>query len=143
LVRLTARMRRLAVEQLELREGDDVLDVGCGTGLSFPLIEERIGAEGRLIGIDLSPDMLAKARERVKGHGWENVTLLESAVEDAEIPAEVDACVSVLTHDVMRSPAALTNVVRHVRSGRRIVVTGARWAPWWALPVNASVWWVA
>src|SRR5207249_3037114 len=58
LVRLTARMRRLAVERLELRQGDDVLDVGCGTGLSFPLIEERIGAEGRLIAVDLSPDML-------------------------------------------------------------------------------------
>jgi ubiquinone/menaquinone biosynthesis C-methylase UbiE len=143
LVRLTARMRRLAVERLELLHGDDVLDVGCGTGLSFSLIQERIGAEGRLIGVDLSPDMLAKARERVERQGWENVTLVESAVEDAAIPAEVDACVSVLTHDVMRSPGALTNVVRHVKPGGRIVVTGAKWSSRWALPVNACVWWVA
>jgi ubiquinone/menaquinone biosynthesis C-methylase UbiE len=143
LVRPAARMRRLAVDRLGLTRGDTVLDVGCGTGLSFALIEDGIGAEGRLIGVDLSPDMLGKARERVEHHGWENVTLVESAVEDAAIPAELDACVSVLTHDIMRSPGALANVLQQVRRGGTVVVAGAKWAPAWALPVNASVWWVA
>jgi demethylmenaquinone methyltransferase/2-methoxy-6-polyprenyl-1,4-benzoquinol methylase len=143
LVRPAARLRRLAVDRLELKLGDSVLDVGCGTGLSFSLIGERIGPEGRLIGVDLSPDMLAKARERVERHGWGNVTLVESAVEDADIPEGIDACISVLTHDVMRSPVALSNVVRRLKPGGRIVVTGAKWSSRWALPVNAYVWWVA
>ena len=143
LVRLAARLRRLAVDRLALRPGDAVLDVGCGTGLAFPLIENGIGPEGRLIGVDLSPDMLARARERIQRHGWENVTLVESAVEDADIHGEVDACISVLTHDLVRSPIALANVVRHVKPGGRIVVTGAKWSSRWALPVNAYVWWVA
>lgn len=143
LVRPAARMRRLAVDRLALTTGDAVLDVGCGTGLSFPLIEDGIGPEGRLIGIDLSPDMLARARERVERHGWENVTLVESAAEDADTYEEVDVCISVLTHDLMRSPIALANVIRHVKPGGRIVVTCAKWSSWWALPVNAYVWWVA
>ena len=68
--RPAARLRRLAVDRLALKPGEVVLDVGCGTGLSFSLVEERIGPEGGLIGVDPSPDMLAKARERVKRHGY-------------------------------------------------------------------------
>ena len=143
LVRPAARLRRAAVDRLGLTPGDAALDVGCGTGLSFPLIEDAIGPEGRLIGVDLSPDMLAKARERVERHGWKNVTLVDSAVEDADIHGGVDACISVLTHDLMRSPIALAKVVGHVKPGGRIVVTGAKWSSQWALPVNAYVWWVA
>jgi ubiquinone/menaquinone biosynthesis C-methylase UbiE len=141
--RPSQRMRRLAVDRLELRRGDVVLDIGCGTGLTFALVEKRIGPEGGLIGVDLSPDMLARARERVEENGWSNVTLVEASVEEAEIPVKVDACVSVLTHDVMRSPRALENVVEHIKPGGRIAVTGAKWAPRWAFPVNAYVGYVA
>ncbi len=134
-------LRRRAVELLELREGQIVLDVACGTGLSFGAIEHRIGPEGRLIGIDLSPDMLAKARERADRQGWRNVTLVEAPVEKAEIPVQADAALSVLTHDVMRSPRALENVLAHVRPGGGVVMAGAKWAgPWWAAPVNLVVW---
>jgi ubiquinone/menaquinone biosynthesis C-methylase UbiE len=141
--RPSQRMRRLAVDRLELKRGDVVLDIGCGTGLTFALVEERIGQEGGLIGVDLSPDMIAKARQRVEENGWSNVTLVEASVEEAEIPVNVDACVSVLTHDVMRLPKALENVVGHIKPGGRITVTGAKWAPWWALPMNAYVAYVA
>jgi ubiquinone/menaquinone biosynthesis C-methylase UbiE len=51
--------------------GSVVLDVGCGTGLNFVGLEKAIGPRGRLIGIDLSSDMLARAHERVQRHGWE------------------------------------------------------------------------
>ncbi len=136
----TVRIRRECVERLRLHPGDVVFDIACGTGLSFPLIEDRIGSEGRIIGIDLSPDMLAKARERVTREGWDNVTLIESAIEDAEIPGRADAALLHFAHDTMRSPAAIENVVRHLKHGARVVAAGAKWAPWWALPVNIAVW---
>jgi len=138
--RLAGRIRRETVERLELKSGDTVLDLGCGTGLSFPLFERRIGSDGRIIGIDLSPDMLAKARERVAREGWDNVTLIESAIEDAEIPGQADAALLHFVHDTMRTPDAIGNVIRHLKSGARVAAAGAKWAPWWRLPVNLAVW---
>src|SRR3990172_11438457 len=84
-----AGLRRRAVDLLHLKPGDSVLDVGCGTGLAFPLLEEAIGSQGRIIAIDQSPDMLARARERVRTSGWENVTLIQSPVEEATIPQQL------------------------------------------------------
>ncbi|HEV2173721.1 MAG TPA: methyltransferase domain-containing protein, partial [Nitrospira sp.] len=79
-------IRRLAVDRLRLKRGDVVLDVGCGTGLSFRLLEPWIGGEGSVIGIEQSPDMLAQARKRIARNGWRNVELLEAPVEEARIP---------------------------------------------------------
>ncbi len=137
------RFRRLAVEWLALRRGDAVIDVACGTGVNFPLIEERVGPEGRIVGVDVSPEMLTEARARTNAEGWENVALVEASVEDAHINELLDAALFSLTHDVLQSEAALENVFRHLRPGARVSSFGAKWAPWSRLPVNAYVWYVA
>jgi demethylmenaquinone methyltransferase/2-methoxy-6-polyprenyl-1,4-benzoquinol methylase len=137
------RLRSHIVARLELRPGDAVLDVACGTGLNFPLIQAAIGPQGRLIGIDLSPDMLAVAGERVSVAAWHNVTLINAAVEDARIPEEVDAVLFCLTHDVMRSPPALRNVMRSVKPRGRVVAAGSKWVPWWLWPINIAIWYGA
>jgi SAM-dependent methyltransferase len=72
--RATARLRADAVQRLRLQPGDTVLDFGCGTGLSFALLVGAVGAEGRVVGVGISPDMLARARARVEAHGWLSVT---------------------------------------------------------------------
>lgn len=138
---LTLRARRAAIGRMELLPGHTVIDVGCGTGLSFTLIEAAIGAQGQLVGIDLSPHMLARARQRVERNGWRNVALIESSIEDAEIPFEADAALFYLTHDIMRSRAALENVISHLKSDGRISVFGAKSWPWWAMPLNI-LWWI-
>ena len=135
-----AGLRRRAVDLLDLKPGDSVLDVGCGTGLAFPLLEEAIGPPGRIIGIDQSPEMLARAGERVKVNGWENITLIQAPVQEAAIPRQVDAALFALSHDIMRSRAAVENVVQHVKPGGRIAVVGVTWGPWWALPFNLIQW---
>ena len=137
------RIRRRAITRLLLEPGGVVLDVGCGTGLSFPLIQAHIGSEGRLVGIELSPDMMAKARERVESAGWQNVILIESAVEEADIPVQTDAVLFHFTHDILRLPQALENVFRHVKRGGRVVAAGTKWAPLWGFPVNLYVWYIA
>lgn len=133
---VTGGMRRRAVAKLALKPGDTVIDVACGTGLTFSRLEDSIGPEGRLIGVDLSPEMLERAAARVEEHRWGNVTLITAAVEEAQIPEQADAAVFILTHDVMRSPPALRNVVGHVRHGGRVVAVGPKRAPRWAWPVN-------
>lgn len=82
-----ARDRRMAVDFLQLRPGDTIVDAGCGTGLNFPLIQEKIGPTGKIIGIDMSPEMLEQARQRVDREGWTNVTLVEGDLETFEFPA--------------------------------------------------------
>jgi SAM-dependent methyltransferase len=134
---------REAVERLELKPGQVVVDVACGTGLNFKAIVERIGSSGHLIGVDLSPEMLAVARGKVEAAGWDNVTLVEAAAEDAVLPAQPDALLFAFTHDVLRSPAALDNLLSQARPGAQVVSAGGKWPPRWAVPVHAYVRWQA
>jgi ubiquinone/menaquinone biosynthesis C-methylase UbiE len=134
--------RHRAISELRLQPGEVVLDVGCGTGLSFRPILSAIGPEGRLVGVEPSPEMLARARARVEASGWPNVTLLEASAEDAAIPVQADAVLFAFTHDVVRSPAALANVLGQVRRGGRLAAAGPKWAPL-APPLNVAVWQVA
>ena len=135
-----AGLRRRAVDLLDLKTGGSVLDVGCGTGLAFPLLEEAVGSQGRIIAIDQSPDMLAMARERVQSNGWENICLIQSRIEEAVIPQEVDAALFAFSHDIARSPQAVQNVIQHVKPAGRVAVVGVTWGPWWALPFNLIQW---
>ena len=86
--------RKKAVEYLNLNEGDFVIDLGCGTGLCFPLLVEKIGPNGKLIGIDISTEMLSVAERRVKSAGWSNVELIHSDIEEFEFPTEINGLIS-------------------------------------------------
>jgi ubiquinone/menaquinone biosynthesis C-methylase UbiE len=132
------RHRARAIELLDLRQGDVVIDVGCGTGLSFALLEQRVGKSGRIIGLELSPDMLDVARERVKRHGWSNITLVEGAIEEASAGFEADGAHFCLVHDITRSRRALENVIGQLKPGGHIGVLGARAFPRKAFPLNLA-----
>jgi ubiquinone/menaquinone biosynthesis C-methylase UbiE len=138
-MRLTRAWRRAVIDRVQLARGDTVIDVACGTGINFAMLEERIGSGGRIIGIDVSPDMVARARRRIADHGWANVTLIESPVEEARIEGQADAALFSFTHDVLQSERALANVVGHLRPGARVAAVGAKWGGRWNLPVNAVV----
>jgi acyl dehydratase/ubiquinone/menaquinone biosynthesis C-methylase UbiE len=134
--------RHRAVSHLRLQPGEVVLDVGCGTGLSFEPIQAAIGPAGRLVGIEPCPEMLAAARARVEAAGWANVTLLEASAEEATVPGPVDAVLFAFTHDVMRSPKALANVLGQVRPVGRLAAAGPKWTAF-APQLNPLVWQVA
>jgi len=116
--------RRRAVQALRLRPGGTVVDLACGTGQNFPLIEQAIGPDGRIVGVDLTDAMLAQAERRVGHNGWSNVSLIQADAADYTFPGEVDAILSTyaLSHlpecgDVIaRGAGALT------RDGRCVVL---------------------
>ena len=133
------RYRREIVEELPLRRGDVVIDAGCGTGLCFPALQQRIGPEGTIIGVDAAPDMLAVAADRVAAAGWSNVVLIDAPVEEADLPDQVDHALFCAVHDVMQSGPALDNVLGRVRPGGGVDAGGGKWGPAWAIGLNAGV----
>jgi SAM-dependent methyltransferase len=132
-------LRREAIGLLGLKAGETVLDVGCGTGLSFGPLLDRLGPGGHIVGIEQCPEMMARARDRVLDHRRRQVTLLQAPVEDARWPGRADAALFHFTHDILRRPSALDNVLRHLAPGARVVATGLQWAAPWAWPVNLFV----
>ncbi|WP_426516351.1 class I SAM-dependent methyltransferase [Diaminobutyricibacter sp. McL0618] len=116
------RSQRLCVVRtLGLREGDTVVDIACGTGLNFPLIEEAIGPGGRIVGVDLTDAMLARAGDRVEANGWGNVSLVQADAAAFDFPADVDAILS--TYALTQVPGC-AQVIAH---GAAALSAGGRW----------------
>lgn len=132
-------IREEAIEKLELRAGQCVIDVGCGTGLSFDLLETAVGSRGRVIGIEQCPEMLQQAKRRVAARAWRNVELLQHAAATAPLKARADAALFHFTHDILRDEAAIGNIALHLKPGARVVAAGLQWAPPWMWPTNGFV----
>jgi len=116
-----------------------VLDVACGTGLSFELLAAAVGPLGRVTGIELSDAMARLARERIAQAGWSNVALLESSAEAARPDAMFDAVLFNFAHDVLQSPAALARIFAAAKPGARVAAAGSKFLPWWLAPANVIV----
>jgi ubiquinone/menaquinone biosynthesis C-methylase UbiE len=138
-MRRFARWQRMAIDRLELEPGQAVIDAGCGTGLTFPVLESAVGPRGRIVGIELSPEMVAQARKRAVAHSWQNVSLIEASVESADVDAVADAALFSFTHDILQSPLAVANVVAHLKPGARVASVGAKLAGGWSPIVNFFV----
>lgn len=132
----TMALRRRAVDLLRLRPGETVLDVACGTGLSLPMLCDAVGPAGRVIGIEVSLDMIALARARVAREGREQVTLIEAPMEEADPGVTLDAILFNYTHDVLQSERALERIFRRARPGARVVLAGIKHPPAWLLPLR-------
>ncbi len=73
--------RERAIPALRLHQGSRVLDVGCGTGLNFPLLLAAVGTSGQVVGVDRSPQMLAVARRKALGRPPGSISLVEVDAE--------------------------------------------------------------
>lgn len=115
------RYRRLVIDALNPQPGDTVVEIGCGTGMNFPLLEARIGKSGRIIGVDLSEAMLERAEARIRAAGWSNVELVHAAAADFAFPDGVDGIIAtgVLTYE--------PDYDRTVENGAKALAPGKRW----------------
>jgi ubiquinone/menaquinone biosynthesis C-methylase UbiE len=86
--------RKRAILSLALNPGDTVVDIGCGTGLNFSLLQEQVGPRGRIIGVDLTDAMLDQAGSRIATHGWSNVELVKSDAATYLFPSAVEGILS-------------------------------------------------
>ena len=116
--------REHAIESLQLKAGDTVVDIGCGTGANFPLLQEKVGQNGKIIGVDFTDAMLTQARVRVEQRRWHNVELVQSDVASYQFPGKVNGVIS--TFAIIYVPE-FDDVIRNgskslIKGGRLVVL---------------------
>lgn len=110
------------------------VDIGCETGLNFALLQEAIGPEGRIIGVDLTGAMLEQARLRVAAHGWKNVELVQADATHYQFPTRVDGTLSTFALTFVPDGArVIQNGCRVLAPGRRWVVLDMAWPAAWPM----------
>ena len=108
-----------------LKEGDVVLDLGSGAGFDAFLAAKRVGKTGRVIGVDMTPEMLAKAKENAKKGKYTNVEfrlgeIEKLPVEDNSIDVIISNCVINLSPD---KESVFKEASRVLKSGGRLMVS--------------------
>ncbi|MCB0261554.1 MAG: class I SAM-dependent methyltransferase [Calditrichaeota bacterium] len=113
--------RKKAVNAMALQRGDTVVDIGCGTGLNFPLLQHVVGEKGKIIGVDLTDAMLKRARQRIKKEGWTNVELVQADAATFQFTEQVDGIISTFALSMM------PDLNKIVENGASSLSPGSRW----------------
>jgi len=105
-----------------LQPGEDVLDVGCGSGMDSLVAAQMVGATGSVTGIDMTPEMVAKARGSIAEMGLGNVRIVEGSAEHLPFDdASFDVVISNGVIDLIPDKdAVFSEITRVLRSGGRI-----------------------
>jgi len=132
-----------AIDFAAPRAGDRVVDIGCGCGATLLELSPRVGAKGKVLGVDISRVMLERARQRVEAQGLGNTILLRAdASTHAFEPATFDLAFSrfgvMFFDDSVRGFAAIRRALRP--GGRLAFLTWRRLSdsPWFLVPYLAA-----
>lgn len=120
-------LRRLAVQALELKRGDVVLDLACGTGLNHPFLEESVGPEGKIIAFDYSDEMLAASKHQAEKNGWKNISFIQGDAAELSLDVQIDGILSTLgISAVPEHRRALERAFAVLKDGKKISILDAR-----------------
>lgn len=119
-------VRQKAVNYLNLKSGDRVLDAGCGSGGSFPYLYQSVGSSGEVVGVDISPRTIVNTRRRIARNKWKNVYVLEGNAQTVNLTGKFDGLLMFAAPDVFASEKALSNIFLHLKDGARVAFFGGK-----------------
>jgi arsenite methyltransferase len=108
----------------DLKNGETVLDLGSGAGIDVFLAAKKVGERGRVIGVDMTEDMVARGRQLAQEHGFGNVEFRQGDIEhlpvdSASVDVIISNCVINLTPDKL---ASFKEIHRVLKPGGRILI---------------------
>lgn len=131
------RYRKSLVDSLKLREGETVVDLGCGTGLNFSYLVRAVDVAGKIIGVDLTDAMLEKARRRIARRGWNNIELVHDDMFVYEIPENSRAVLSTLVLTLSpRADEIIASVARKLPAGGKLGILDLKIPEWLPAVLN-------
>jgi len=101
----------------EVKEGDVEVDLGCGAGIDLLIAAKKVGATGKVIGVDMTDQMIAKANENIAAAGLTNVEIRKGLIEDLPVEAGsvdwvISNCVINLSPDKAKVFAEIARVLK-------------------------------
>lgn len=120
-------LRKKAAESLDLKKGDIVLDLACGTGLNFLYLEEIIGKQGKIVGFDYSEEMLIAAKNNADKNNWKNIELVQGDAAKLSLGYKMDGVISTLgVSAIPKHREALKRAVDILKYNKKIVILDAK-----------------
>lgn len=124
-----------AIEALRLAPGDIVVELGTGSGYALPGLSAAVGPTGRVVAVDISPRILARARARSQRQGLGNVELVQADIADFRLAEGTTAVLSAFAMEMVpQYDAVIARLLHELPAGGRLAVTGLRdpqdWPEW-------------
>ena len=123
---LIGGLRRKAVGLLQLSDGSRVLDVGCGSGASFPYLLSAVGMPGEVVGVEVSADVASLAQRRIEQNRWTNARVVLGDARTVVLEGKFDGLLLFGAPDVYASPEAVANLRRYLNVNARVVAFGSK-----------------
>jgi len=119
--------RKKAIASLNLTSNSVVLDVACGTGLNFKIIESYLRSNGRLVGVDLSSGVLKVAGKRIAKHNWTNIELVNTNIMDYKPELLFDAALCTFALETMSDyKIAVDKIFRLLKPRGKFAMIGVK-----------------
>jgi ubiquinone/menaquinone biosynthesis C-methylase UbiE len=119
-------VRQRAVELLHLKQGNRVLDMGCGPGGCFPYLVRAVGPSGEVVGVEISPEVAINARRRIERNEWRNVRVIEADARTVCLTGTFDGALMFAAADVSGSQEAVDKIFPHLRENARVALFGVK-----------------